>query len=660
MVKAHYAIEVDPEGAVDVDGWLADMLGRRDDLDEDELRRITAWLAREHDAVLVPGLQLASIVADLNMDEAAVCAGLLYRGVRQSRYGEAAVSELCGDDVAHIVRAVAKMAGTSLLDMTDSSWLEKEHRNQVENVRGMLISMINDVRVAVVKLAERLLALRNAKVEDSQRRQRIAEEALAVFAPLAGRLGIWQLKWELEDLSLRYTEPQEYQRIAKRLQVKRTVREKQVDLMVDQVRALLRNHGVDAQVYGRAKNIYSIWRKMLTKNVSMEQVYDIRAVRVVVDTLADCYAALGIIHSTWEHVPSEFDDYIANPKANGYQSIHTAVTANDQRALEIQIRTQAMHEDAELGVCAHWNYKAGADHGEAIVQNPGVDAKMEWLRQVLDWHEELAGTQSLPAILKRGVSDERIYLSTPKGHVLDLPSGSTVLDFAYRVHTDVGSSALAGQVNGVTVRLDHALKTADQVEIVTGGSAPRREWLERDLGFVQTDRARAKLTSHFRELPHSEKTALGQALLMQSCTALGLPAVTAANAVAVLQAYELTSLDELYTQIGGGARSLIDVATRYTEAVTQAQIPGIGTSEFPLVCRFRVAGANRDGLLHDLTDVIGTMDLDLTGTTGRVSSVTDKALLTVDVTLPDWRTGLIFVTHVALLPGVDVVERLSV
>ena len=542
------------------------------------------------------------------------------------------------------------MATTSLLEMTNSPILEKEHQDQVENIKRMLVSLIQDARVAVVKLAERVLALRHAKNDEGTRRQRIALEAQQIFAPLAGRLGIWQLKWELEDLSLRYLERAAYQDIAKNLAGKRVEREAQVEHIIDQVRGLLRGHGIDAVVYGRAKHIYSIWRKMQKKGVPVEQVHDMRAVRVVVDTLAECYAALGVLHNTWAHIPREFDDYVANPKENGYQSIHTAVTAADGRTLEIQIRTKRMHEDAELGVCAHWSYKGGQREEGSYAD------KMDWLRQVMQWHDELAGKETLRDLLQNQVREDRIFVATPKGHVLDLPSGATVLDFAYRVHTDLGHGCRGAQVNAMLVPLNRVLETGQKVQVISGNSkSPQRDWLEPSLGYVVTDRARAKIYTYFRGLSQSEQIEVGHQTIESKLDALGLGRMLDADLSHLLNAQGLPDQDALYAAVGTGARSSVDWVIKMLEDKSlqgQLSLFPAEVAPFPGTHRFELTGENRAGLLHDITQVIGDLCLPLTGTWAQVNHATAQAMITVDVTLVDWPQSVRLVSYLNLIDGV--------
>ncbi len=657
MVKVRDEIPTHADGSLDLAAWAARVCDTHEHLDADGLIEVAQALQTHAQDLLVQGLELAELVADLNLDQASVCSGLIYRCVREERVAPELLSQWAGAESTRIAVDVAGMATTSLLEMSNSPLLEKERQDQVENIKRMLVALMNDARVAVCKLAERLLVLRHAKHYARERRVRIAREAQEIFAPLAGRLGIWQLKWEIEDLALRYTEEEVYQSIAKQLRGKRAEREMQVEHMVDQVRGLLRSHGIDATVYGRAKHIYSIWRKMQSKGVSLDQVYDVRAVRVVVDTLAECYAALGVLHTTWQHIPSEFDDYIANPKENGYQSIHTAVTASDGRTLEIQIRTLAMHEDAELGVCAHWSYKDGAP------EDANYSAKMDWLRQVMEWHEDLGGTETLPALLRHRISERRIYVSTPKGHVLELPAGATVLDFAYRVHTDVGHSCRGARVNGLPAPLNQTLETGQQVEIVTASEVgPLRDWLEAELNFVYSDRARAKLVSHFRSLPAEEQVALGRAQLRAKLTALGFDDLPGAHLEAFARDHQCDDVAHLLRSIGAGELSVVDTVVALLEhepSREQLRLPGMRADEFPASMRMRLVSVNRDGLLHDITQVIGSLGVDLTGTTGRVSSPGGEAIITVDVTLTDWRQAVKFVSFLSLVEGVTDIRKAS-
>jgi len=658
MVKVSAELPRNDDGRINLPLWADQLCDTHDHLQSAQIEAAGSALAAGHPDLLPIGVELAEMVADLNMDQAAVMAAMIYRAAREQRIGHAELVELVGDDAANIANQVAAMATASLLEMSNSPLIEKEQGDQVENVKRLLVSMIQDPRVAVLKLAERVLALRRAKSYEPARRMRIAQEASGIFAPLAGRLGIWQLKWELEDLALRYTEEEAYQSIARHLRGKRTEREVQMEHIIDQVRGLLRGHGIDAVVYGRAKHIYSIWRKMQSKGVTFDQVYDVRAVRVVVGTLAECYAALGVLHAAWQHIPSEFDDYIANPKENGYQSIHTAVTAADGRTLEVQIRTVAMHEDAELGVCAHWSYKDGA------AEDGSFAAKMDWLRQVMEWHDDLGGTQSLRALLAHRVSEDRIYISTPKGHVIDLPRGATGLDFAYRVHTDIGHSARHVRVNGVEAPLNRVLENGQQVEIVTrDGAEPQRDWLEPELGFVMTDRARAKLYSHFRNLALPLQIEIGRRALLDKLAALGWSETSDTELQGLASELGKQDSDAMWRAVGAGECSAVAAVLKFLAARPnheQLNLPGIDDDEFPVSIRYRIEVENRDGMLRDITALIGDLQLPLTGTTARVSNPPQQAIITVDVTISGWLQCVKFISLLGLIEGVIEVRRNTV
>ncbi len=388
---------------------------------------------------------------------------------------------------------------------SDESVLGLPSQEQSDNVRKMLVAMVDDVRVALIKLAERTCAIRAVKDVDDAKRRRVAREVAEIYAPLAHRLGIGHIKWELEDLAFRYLEPDDYKSIARLLDERRMDRQQFIDKVIGILKHELVESNIEAHISGRAKHIYSIWRKMRRKDIGFSQVYDIRAVRILVPTVRDCYSVLGIVHSLWRNIPNEFDDYIASPKENGYRSLHTAVIGPDRKVLEVQIRTHAMHEEAEYGVCAHWRYKGSDQEGNT----DSYEQKIAWLRQVLEWHEELGG-HSLADDLSGGVEQDRIYVFTPDGHIIDFPQGSTPLDFAYRVHTEIGHRCRGAKINGRIVPLNTALKTADEVEILTGKhEAPSRDWLSSALGYLKTSRARAKVQQWFKLQAREQRRGAG-------------------------------------------------------------------------------------------------------------------------------------------------------
>lgn len=635
------------DGSIDIAAWAARMAASHPGLAASQLVRIASKLSEEG---LRFGLELAELLLALGMDQASVCCGLVYRDVRTERLPPAELEGLVGDKAAALVLPVVQMANTSVLEISNSNLHDAEQESQVENVKRMLVSMIDDPRVAVVKLAERVVALRWAKDYPEARRQRIADEALQVFAPLAGRLGIGQLKWELEDFALRYREEKTYKDIARRLRSTRAERERQVNIIVERLHELLVKQGIHAAIHGRAKHIYSILRKMQRKQVPFEQVYDVRAVRVIVSSIAECYAVLGLIHTTWPHLPSEFDDYIAHPKENGYRSIHTAVTLDDGQMIEIQIRTEAMHAEAELGVCAHWTYKGEADDSDSF------KLKTDWLRQVIEWHEELEGTERLTTLLQHRASDERIYVSTPKGHVLDLPHQATLLDFAYRVHTDVGHRCIGGRVDGVVQPIYQPLATSQQVTIETDAAAtPQREWLERCFGFATTDRARAKLVSYFRSLPQAEKETIGRALLADALYVLGLePGGEAISAV--LKHFEQRQESLLFAQLGSGELGLFEVVEAFimrSSSQQQLMLPGVYGEERQQAVRLFIRGRNRDGLLNELTQVVSSLRLPLSEANGRLSKDGQDAIIEFETHVQHWEETLKLQSRLRYIRDVD-------
>ena len=518
MVSVSSAVPKGADGNIDIALWSDRLIQGHDRLKLEPIVETASWLSDFGDGLLLQSLELAEMVAELRLDHSAVLAAMAYPGFRRSLFDEANLQQRIGEQPAKLCVSVASLAASSLLEVSDAPTLAGEEGRQVENIKRMMVSLIQDFRVAVIKLAERVQALRYAKDYDEARQQKIAREAASIFAPLANRMGMWQLKWELEDLSLRYLREDIYLGIAKQLKRRRQEREAQVGELVEVIQGQLAKAGISGTVKGRAKNIFSIWRKMQSKGIALEDVHDVRAVRIIVSDLASCYAALGIIHSTWSHVPSEFDDYIAVPKENGYQSIHTAITFDDGRSLEVQIRTREMHENAELGVCAHWAYKEGSDEPDAS----GYAEKMGWLRQVIDWHETLDGIESLPDLLAQRVAEDRIYVSTPRGHVLDLAAGATVLDFAYRIHTELGHTCTGGYIDGELAPIRRPLKTGEQVEIVSGGPVrPHRAWLEPRLGFMRTHRAKASVAAFFRSDSQLKSARRGKSILQNVLTGVG-------------------------------------------------------------------------------------------------------------------------------------------
>lgn len=415
---------------------------------------------------------------------------------------------------------------------------------QAETVRKMLLAVVSDPRLVVARLSEELVRLRHAKDLSAEERERLALEARAVFAPLANRLGVWQIKWELEDLAFRYLEPEEYRRIAAALNERRADRERYIEEVCAILRNALEQEAIRAEVYGRPKHIYSIYRKMQRKQLAFEEVFDVRAVRIVVDSIPDCYAALGVVHGLWTYIPGEFDDYIATPKGNFYRSIHTAVIGPQKRSVEVQIRTREMHEHAELGVAAHWQYKEGGP------RDAQYERKIEWVRRLLEPHETLDADRDFLERMRVELFEDRVYALTPKGEVVDLPRGATPLDFAYHVHTDLGHRCRGAKVNGRIVPLDYTLSNGEIVEIITGKHAsPSRDWLAPEQGYLISPRNRAKVRAWFRKQDVSDNRTAGRQIAERELARIGFKPEQLS---ALVQELKAKDVDHFHQLLGEG------------------------------------------------------------------------------------------------------------
>lgn len=448
------------------------------------------------------GLLIANVLLSLHLDREAIAAGLIYPCYRDADLSDEDLSEHLGPKVAHLVRGIARMDAIHALS-THSSL----NKIRTENLRKMLLAMVEDVRVVLIKLGERLTLLRKASQLPAEESVALAREVADIYAPLANRLGLGQLKWEMEDLAFRYLDGNAYKKLAKHLDEIRLVREKYIDLVIKELQKALKKAGIpEAKMTGRAKHIYSIYRKMQKKSVDYSQIYDVNAVRVIVSSVEECYAVLGIVHALWEPIPTEFDDYIAHPKPNGYRSLHTAVKGPRNKNLEVQIRTQQMHQEAELGVAAHWVYKEGA-------KQTGYETKINWLRQILDWQKEVAGPGKLAESAAAEIFSDRVYVLTPKGDIVDLQQGSTPLDFAYQIHSQIGHRCRGAKVNGHIVPLNYALKMGDRIEILTAKSPhPSRDWMNPHLGYLHTSRARAKVHHWYKQQDFEKNAVDGEAI----------------------------------------------------------------------------------------------------------------------------------------------------
>ncbi len=514
------------------------------------------------------GLEMADILSTMPIDEDALLAALLYRSVRIGRLALRDVRDQFGKTPAKLIEGVQQMAIISQTHQDSPQQFLGAAENQADAVRRMLVAVIDDVRVALIKLAERTAAIRAVKNADAARRNKVAREVSEIYAPLAHRLGIGQLKWELEDLSFRYLHETDYKQIAQSLAERREDRERYIEQLVSDLGVALQAQGIEADLTWRAKHIYSIWRKMQRKQVDFSQIYDVRAIRILVKSVQDCYAALGLVHGAYKAIPHEFDDYIASPKPNGYRSLHTAVIGPQGKVVEVQIRTQQMHDEAEYGVCAHYRYK-GTDtetRGEAY------EEKISWLRQVLDWHDEVGDLRDLSDALRQDVLEDRIYVFTRDGHVVDLPAGATPLDFAYKVHTEVGHSCRGAKVNRRIVPLTYKLKVGDQVEILRQGEArPSRDWLNQGLGYLKTSRARAKVQAWFKLLDREQNVSAGKQLIDAEIKRLALGSVDLKTVVGLLN---LQAVEDLYAAVGAGDVRVSQVvgAVSRLSGVTQREL----------------------------------------------------------------------------------------
>ncbi len=554
----------------DIAGWLERVSEGRTEQEMAMICRAIDLAGRAHEGqvrasgepYLNHALQVADILVGLRLDHESLAAAILHDVVEDTPVTLAEVEAACGPTVARLVDGVTKMGAIGQYQQGLAERGRKEPIN-AENLRKLLLAMAEDVRVVLIKLADRLHNMRTLKHLPEEKQRRIARETLDIYAPLANRLGIWHIKWELEDLSFRYLDPTTYKQIAVFLDERRVDRKRYIDEVVNVLSEQLVQAGVKADVKGRPKHIYSIWKKMRRKGLGFNDIFDVRAVRVLVDSVADCYHALGIVHTLWPHIPKEFDDYIATPKENMYQSIHTAVVGPQGKTLEVQIRTHDMDRHAELGVAAHWRYKEGGNRDKAF------EEKIAWLRQLLDWKEEEGSAGDFIDRFKSEVFQDRVYVLTPTGEIIDLPQGATPIDFAYHVHTEVGNRCRGAKINGRMVPLTYELKSGEQVEILTtkhGG--PSRDWLNPHLGYIHTSRARAKARTWFKQQDQQQNLADGRAVLERELYRLGVNDLAFER---LAEHFHMPSNDELLIAIGRGDINAAQIAGA-TQKLTESPI----------------------------------------------------------------------------------------
>lgn len=503
-------------------------------------------------------IAVASILAEMRLDAEAISAALMHDLVEDTNITVDEIRSEFGGSVARIVDGVSKLKNLPI--KVDSSKKGKAADKELEYFRKMLLAMGDDVRVVLVKLADRLHNMRTLGYMSPDKQQQKARETMDIFAPLANRLGIWQLKWELEDLSFRYLEPEKYKALANALDERRPDREAYVTNVAQMLREALAAHGLTkVTISGRPKHIYSIYKKMDRKAVPLSQIYDMRAVRVIVDDLIQCYQVLGIVHSLWRPIPGEFDDYIAAPKDNFYRSLHTAVVDNLGKTVEVQIRTWDMHEDAEYGIAAHWRYKEGSKGGK----DTAFENRLTYLRRLMEFGPDMDDAATFVDTMKSEVFQDRVYVFTPKGDIVDLPTGSTPVDFAYHIHTEIGHCCRGAKVQGRLVSLNYPLHTGDRIEIVTAKrGGPSLDWLNPDLGYANTARARDKIRAWFRKQDREKHIASGRIVLEHELKKLNVEH-TAFETVS--QLFHFDKLDDFLAAVGAGDINGQQIATRILE-----------------------------------------------------------------------------------------------
>jgi len=493
-------------------------------------------------------LAVAAILAEMRLDPATIAAAILHDVPEDTAVPLERIQEGFGDEVTKLVDGVTKLSKIS--------WgsLEEE---EAESLRKMFLAMVDDIRVVLIKLADRLHNMHTLGALPEGKRRKIAKETLEIFAPLANRLGIWQMKGELEDLALRHLEPERYREIAALLAERQAEREGYIAQVIEVLDRRLREEGIEAEISGRPKHIYSIYKKMARKSLDFDQIYDVHGVRIIVKEIKDCYAALGIVHSLWRPLPGQFDDYIATPKDNMYRSLHTAVVSLEGKPLEVQIRTPQMHQMAEYGVAAHWLYKEG------VKRDIDFEAKIAWLSQLLGWRREIVDAREFVDSLKTDIFQDRVYVFTPKGDIVDLPAGATPIDFAYHIHTEIGDRCRGARVNGRLVSLDYHLQNGDQVEILTAKKGgPSRDWLNPHLGYIKTPRARQKIRQWFRRQSRAENIAQGREILERELKKLG---VEQKSYEEIAQSFDFDDVDDFLAAIGYGDINLQQIAVKALE-----------------------------------------------------------------------------------------------
>jgi GTP pyrophosphokinase len=558
------------QGFENVPSWLASWATTFAPAEVDVLRRACGLAeplyAGQVELTGAPLLQhalgAAAILGGMNMDYETITATILHAvPVYLDNWAEKLEKDF-GGNVKMLVEGISRMEQIQQFsEMPNPDKKNKdEAAQQIESLRKMLLAMVQDIRVVLIKLAERTQTMRHLSGASVEQQKLIAQQTRSIFAPLANRLGVWQIKWELEDLAVRYLEPELYKKVARLLDERRADREQYIAEVVSRLQQALSHAGISAEVTGRPKHIYSIINKMKRKQIDFGELYDVRAVRILADDVEGCYTALGLVHELWPPIEGEFDDYIAHPKSNNYRSLHTAVIGPRGLALEVQIRTREMHQHSELGVAAHWRYKEG------VKSDTRFDEKIAWLRQILEWKEELADKGDMQEQFKNELFDEQVYVLTPQGKVIALPKGATAVDFAYTLHTDLGHRTRGAKVDGNIVPLNYKLHNGQRVEVLTiKQGAPSRDWINPSLGFLQSPRARAKVRAWFKSQNFDESVAQGRTQLDRELHRLG---VTAINQEKLAQRLHYNKLDDFLAAIGRN-----EITPRRIAVAIQEELP---------------------------------------------------------------------------------------